>query len=384
MMQQRSGKFIIGLTGNIAVGKSVVRKMLEHVGAFGIDADALSNRAIAVGSPGYQPVVETFGRYILKKDGSIDRSKLGQIVFADPEALAALEAIVHPLVREAVGMLIRKSRAKVIVIEAIKLLESPLREVCDSIWVTTSEPEIQIARLKKNRGMRTLDAMRRMEAQSSQEEKVSQADVVIHNAASIRSTWEQVKSAWKLLFPEVEGDTVPRRIIEKSPAPGKNNKWTIAQARPRQAKMIAEFLTVNGANGLFFTEDDIMEAFGSKAFLLLQAEEGLIALLGWKVENLVASVDSLVWKKDKQAGEIISLLSQEVEEASKELQCEVILIFSDRMQSQNEIYSALGYEAMAPERLNVAAWKEAALDSFDDNHVMFFKALRTDRILRPM
>ncbi len=91
------GKFVIGLTGNIGTGKSVVRKMLEHLGAYGIDADALANRAIAKGSPAYQPVLDLFGKWILSADGQIDRAKLGRIVFSDPSALASLENAVHPL-----------------------------------------------------------------------------------------------------------------------------------------------------------------------------------------------------------------------------------------------------------------------------------------------
>jgi dephospho-CoA kinase len=89
------GKYVIGLTGNIATGKSVVRKMLEHLGAYGIDADALGHRAMAKGAPGYKPIVKTFGEWILGPDGQINRSRLGKIVFSDPEALAALESILH-------------------------------------------------------------------------------------------------------------------------------------------------------------------------------------------------------------------------------------------------------------------------------------------------
>src|SRR4030042_3717036 len=120
------GKYVIGLTGNIATGKSVVRKILEHLGAYGIDADALGHRAIAKDAPGYQEVVNPFGTWILGQDGQVDRAKLARVVFSDPEALARLEAIVHPLVRQAVDMLIRRSKQKVIVVEAIKLLEGPL------------------------------------------------------------------------------------------------------------------------------------------------------------------------------------------------------------------------------------------------------------------
>ncbi len=117
------GKFVIGLTGNIATGKSVVRKMLEHLGAYGIDADALANRAIAKGSPAYQPVLETFGRWILGADEQIDRTKLGRLVFSDPDALQSLEAIVHPMVRQAIDILVRRAKHNIVVIEAIKLIE---------------------------------------------------------------------------------------------------------------------------------------------------------------------------------------------------------------------------------------------------------------------
>ena len=120
------GKYVIGLTGNIATGKSVVRKMLEHLGAYGIDADALAHRAMALGSPGYQPVVEMFGKWILGADGQIDRNRLARIVFSDADALAQLENIIHPLVSQAVDVLVRRTRHSVIAIEAIKLLEIKL------------------------------------------------------------------------------------------------------------------------------------------------------------------------------------------------------------------------------------------------------------------
>ncbi|MCX6035924.1 MAG: dephospho-CoA kinase, partial [Chloroflexi bacterium] len=86
-MSNWPGKYVIGLTGNIATGKSVVRRMLEHLGAYTIDADALSHRAIAKGAPGYRPVVVIFGKFMLDARGEIDRAKLGRLVFNDPDAL---------------------------------------------------------------------------------------------------------------------------------------------------------------------------------------------------------------------------------------------------------------------------------------------------------
>ncbi len=146
-MSNRPGKYIIGLTGNIATGKSVVRRMLEHLGAYTIDADALSHRAIAKGAPGYQPVIEKFGKWIVDKDGEINRSKLGNVVFRDSAALAELEDIIHPLVGQAITVLVKRASQPVVVIEAIKLLEGELRKACDSIWVTYAPEEVQIERL---------------------------------------------------------------------------------------------------------------------------------------------------------------------------------------------------------------------------------------------
>ncbi len=120
-MSKWPGKNVIGLTGNIATGKSVVRKMLEHLGAYSIDADALSHRAIAKGAPGYQRVIDTFGKWILDSNGEIDRNKLGKLVFNDPEALRQLEIIVHPLVEQAVDLMIKRASQRVVVVEAIKI-----------------------------------------------------------------------------------------------------------------------------------------------------------------------------------------------------------------------------------------------------------------------
>src|SRR5258708_16323512 len=123
MSNRWPGKYVIGLTGNIATGKSVVRKMLEHLGAFGLDADALSHQAIAKGGPAYKDVVKLFGTWLLNKQGEINRTRLARIVFSDAAALAQLEDILHPLVGQAVDVLVRRTLSPVAVVEAIKLIE---------------------------------------------------------------------------------------------------------------------------------------------------------------------------------------------------------------------------------------------------------------------
>jgi len=206
-MSDSPEKYIIGLTGNIATGKSLVRQMLVFLGAHGIDADNLAHRVIMIGSPGYQSVIDTFGESILAPNGQIDRSKLGQIVFQNHSALEQLEAIIHPLVDIEIDREIQFSRSDIFVIEAIKLLETRLREQCDTIWVVVSRREIQIQRLMKYRKMTWEEATQRIDTQSSQEEKISYADIVIYNNTSLRDTWDQVVAAWQKTFPAFPNPT---------------------------------------------------------------------------------------------------------------------------------------------------------------------------------
>ena len=201
-MSAWQGKFVIGLTGNIGTGKSVVRKMLERLGAAGIDADDLAKNAILKGTAGYAMVLQEFGIGIVGTDEEIDRSRLGNIVFLDRNALAKLETIIHPIVREEISQRIGSSRSDVIVIEAIKLIESGLFTACDEIWVTYTPKKLQLARLKQKRGMNAADVLHRIQSQSPQATKMRQADRVIRNDGSLDKTWQQVTAAWLELFPQ--------------------------------------------------------------------------------------------------------------------------------------------------------------------------------------
>jgi dephospho-CoA kinase len=195
------GKYVIGLTGNIATGKSEVRKMLARLGAFGIDADQLAHQAIEPGAAGFRPVLQTFGETLLTAEGAIDRAALGKIVFSDPQALARLEAIIHPIVRQAIHAQVMSAAAKVIVIEAIKLIEGGLYLLCDSVWVTTAPVEQQAARLLQQRQMAEKDARQRILAQAAPELKMKHAQVVISNHASLDDTWQQVMQNWRETLP---------------------------------------------------------------------------------------------------------------------------------------------------------------------------------------
>jgi len=372
------GKFVIGLTGNIATGKSVVRKMLEHLGAYGIDADALGHRAIARDAPGYQPVLDTFGKWILAPDGQIDRAKLAHVVFSDPDALVQLESVVHPLVRQAVDILIRRSSQKVIVVEAIKLLEGPLRQACDTIWVTYAKKEAQISRLTQKRGMSAAVAHQRVNSQPAQTEKVKAANTVIYNEGSFEETWNQVTKAWQELFPTYETG-----VIKPITAP--KGVMLVEKARPRHAAEIASLISRLSDGKKKPTSEDIMAAFGEKAFLFLKLDGEPVGVVGWQVENLVERTDDVFIEPGQSLSNAMQALLGEIETTSRDLQCEIALLFlPPELSNQVDVWSSLGYEKCTSASLGVRAWQEAAQETMGEGESIFFKQLRKDRVLRPV
>jgi dephospho-CoA kinase len=374
------GKYVIGLTGNIATGKSVVRKMLEHLGAYGIDADALAHRAISKDAPGYQPVIDMFGRWILNADQQIDRVRLGRVVFSDPDALFTLEKIVHPLVAQAVDIIVRRSRQPIIVIEAIKLIEANLYKSCDSLWVSYASGEVQLARLTVNRRMGLEEARRRIASQPPQENKIAAANILIKNGGSFGDTWRQVSLAWQKTVPAAAEQLAPVRAATSA-----KGELTIERGRPSHSKEIATLVTQLARDHRTRTADDIMAAFGEKAFLLLRLDHKLVGVVGWQVENLVSRTTDIYIEPSIPISEALPPLLSEIERASKDLQCEASLIFATPDLMQNDsLWKKLSYELRKPETLSVQAWQEAAIESLVPDTTLFFKQLRQDRVLRPI
>ncbi|MCL5996652.1 MAG: dephospho-CoA kinase [Chloroflexi bacterium] len=193
-------RILIGLTGNIATGKSVVARMLHDLGAFVIDADQISRAVVRTGQPAHDEIARVFGPGVLQPDGGLDRKALGQVVFGDPLKLKQLEAIVHPAVRAEMALQLGAlPDGSVAVIEVIKLFESGWAEKCDRIWVTHCPPEQQVERLMHSRGMAEAEAVQRVAAQNPQSEKLAHADVVIDTSGTVEQTREQVLRAWQEL-----------------------------------------------------------------------------------------------------------------------------------------------------------------------------------------
>lgn len=388
-MTAANKKTIIGLTGNIATGKSVVRKMLEHLGAYTIDADSLTHRVMEQDGPAFQPIIDQFGKFILTKDNRIDRGKLGKLVFTDPEALESLEAIIHPYVRQAVDYLINRASQDAVVIEAIKLLESPLREKCDTIWVTTTSEENQMIRLTTKRGMSFQDAKQRMEAQTPQALKAAEADTLIKNDGTIEDAWKQVLAGWTLLFPNIPAEEPAEPTVAPveaaEPAALAAAELRAERARPNQAQSIADLINKLSSDTKNLTRLDIMTAFGEKAYMLLITGDQLVGLAGWQVENLIVRIDEVWLEPELNISSAITTLMEEIETAGKQLQAEAALAFiPDQFASEENTWTTLGFEARRPEEIQVNAWREAAQENQIANSKLLFKQLRIDRVLRPL
>lgn len=374
------GKFVIGLTGNIATGKSVVRRMLEHLGAYTIDADALTHRSYAKGAPGYQQVIDKFGKWLLNREGEIDRQKLGNLVFGDGEAMRQLEEIVHPLVRQATEMLIKRSTQSVVVIEAIKLLEGDLRTMCDSIWVTNAPEVIQVERLMRKRGFTREQAQERIHAQSPQSAKVNMANMVITNTGSYDDLWKQVSEMWKEIIPGAK-DAPDTLTMKKQASSG---EFSTQRGKPKHASSIADLVTRLSKGKRRMNVDEVMESFGDKAYMLLQMDGKMVGVAGWQVENLVTRTTDIFMEDTLDTAKALETLIKGVENASGELQSEASLIFVlDSLAAQEALWQKLGYEKRTPDSLGVQAWQEAAENSATGS-VLFFKQLRQDRVLRPI
>lgn len=190
---------IIGLTGGIASGKSTASNILKTFGATIIDADILAHKVIEKGKPALKEIVETFGKDILRKDGILDRKKLGKIVFSDERKLKTLNAIVHPAVHKLSEELFGIEKAKgteKIIYDSPLLIEENLMDRVDEVWLVYVDPKTQLERLIKRNGFSREEAMDRIESQLSLEEKKRYADVLIDNNGGIERLEKQLREVW--------------------------------------------------------------------------------------------------------------------------------------------------------------------------------------------
>jgi dephospho-CoA kinase len=190
----------VGLTGGIGAGKSEVSRLLAAHGAVIVDADVIAREAVAPGTPGLAAVVAEFGPGVLRPDGALDRPALGRVVFADPERLAALNAIVHPLVRDRSGELEAAAGPDDVIVQDVPLLvENGLAPLYDVVVVVDAPDDLRLDRLLRLRGMTENDARARMAAQADRPNRLAAADFVIDNSGPIEQLAPRVRELWERL-----------------------------------------------------------------------------------------------------------------------------------------------------------------------------------------
>lgn len=201
---------MVGLTGGIGSGKSAVSRLLAEHGAVVIDADLVAREVVEPGTEGLAKVVAEFGEQVLRPDGSLDRPTLGSLVFADPAKLAALNAIVHPLIGHRTAELLARAReagATVLVHDVPLLVESHLAEGYDAVVVVAADPETQLHRLTRLRGMSVHEARQRIAAQAPLADKLAVATHVISNDGPLEELGPQVDRLWAELTAEEASTT---------------------------------------------------------------------------------------------------------------------------------------------------------------------------------
>lgn len=190
----------IALTGGIASGKSMVADEFARLGAVIVDADLLAREVVAPRSPGLERIVQRFGAGMLNEDGTLDRARLGDLVFVDDDARADLNAIVHPLVRERSEELFAAAPPGSVVIEVIPLLvETGLHQAFDHVIVVDAPTEVQVRRLMQRSGLTADQARTRVRIQATREDRIAAADWVIDNSGDQASTVRQVEALWPVL-----------------------------------------------------------------------------------------------------------------------------------------------------------------------------------------
>ena len=381
-----SQKYVIGLTGNIATGKSIVRRMLHELGASTVDADSLVHMLQRPGTPVYRSIVETFGTFILKSDSTINRTRLGDIAFSSPDALAALESITHPAVRQHIERAIGRAPSYVVVIEAIKLIESGLADKCDTVWVVDASEDTQMVRLMTKRKMSSQLALQRIRAQSSQSEKLSKADSVIKNDDDLISTWNLVQEKFnaipkpEVVVPEPEPVAVSEEAVD-----GKA-EIEIRRAKRTDLSSMAELIAAGSQGDIQLDEAEMMERLFSKGYLVALQNNELLGVLGWQTENLIAGVDDFFIKGSSLWPTLGGQLVDRVEEAIGELSCEAGLVFlhNNAGAMAAKCLENKGYKALDRDDLQDRMWREAADDWAIENSTLMFKQLLERRINTPI
>jgi len=195
--------YVVGLTGGIGTGKSVVAGILSEEGALILDADRLGHEVYLPGRPAYDDIVSEFGQDVVAQDGTIDRKRLGPIVFSSPDKLARLNAITHPRMKEMMRERLaegERGRTRVAVLEAALLFDAGWNDLADEVWVTIVDAVTAARRASERSGIPVEQVLERIQkAQMASDERTRRSDVVIETSGTVEDTRRRTLDAWKKL-----------------------------------------------------------------------------------------------------------------------------------------------------------------------------------------
>lgn len=382
-------KTIIGLTGNIATGKSAVLRMAAQQGALVLDADKLVHEIMDNDASMQAAIAVAFGSEVRRPDGRIDRPALAAIVFSDPQALRDLENMMHPAVRQEIDRRISESDASVVVVEAIKLLEGELAALCDQIWVTNCSPRTQIERLMVCRGMDSETAALRVQAQNPQEEKVARADVVIDTSGTMADTARQFEAAWEALLARAQQADEPAvEATEPEPAglatttEGERPEVIVRRARPSDIPAILLLIHKATGGAVKLKRADLLMAFSERSYLIGQVGMEVTTVLGWNTDSTTAACIDRIYIHPLEAAAITGPpVLQEIENSAVELICEVVMAFlpHDAPAEVRQLFSNAGYVERQRSELH-RAWQQGAAELQPEGTFIMAKVLRDVRV----
>ncbi|MBE7532760.1 MAG: dephospho-CoA kinase [Ardenticatenaceae bacterium] len=409
------GKVIIGLTGNIATGKSAVMGLARDEGALTIDADKIVHELMDRDAKLQEAIAAEFSSRVRRADGRIDRDLLGQIVFSDPDQLALLESIVHPAVRREVDKRILESDAGYVMIEAIKLLEGDMPNACHQIWVTRCDRQKQLERLRVCRGMETSVAANRIKSQGTQEEKVAFADVVIDTNGLMKETKEQFEMAWARLPALGQAEAKPRLNLTPEPLkrPQANVEATavspesltaesktanvsdltplemgdapedlqVRRARPNDIPSILLLIQQSSGGAIKMKRSDVLMALSERGYFIGQVGSEISTVVGWKIDSQVGRVEEIYIHPPEMIGVTGTAVIQEIQKSAYGHMCQIIVAFipNSAPDDVRRLFLAHGYVPM--ERSEMANnWKEALEESQPEDSSYLVKVLLDTRL----
>lgn len=390
-------KIVVGLTGNIATGKSSVLRMAAENGALTLDADKIVHEILEHDPSVQAAIAVAFGSQVRKPDGRIDRAALAAIVFSDAAALRDLEMMLHPAVRTEIIQRVNESRARVVFIEAIKLLEGPLVNDCNAVWVTTCSPVRQLERLMICRGMDDQTAAMRVNAQPPAAEKVARANVVINTDGDIADTRLQFEAAWTQLLQQQPATTAPLPAQTKTtPVPAATKKVvpesasvlemdvsavTVRRARPSDVPAILLLIHKATEGQTKIKRADLLMSMAERSYLIGQEGAEITTVIGWAADSGVARIEQIYIHPLSAVKVSTPAVMAEIERTAQELICEAIMAFppQDAPEAVRQLFAGIGYEPRQKGQLP-RVWRSAADESQPENTQLLVKVLRNVRI----